>query len=260
MSVVYGESAPLLWRIEELKDNLVDKSVWIIGGDGWAYDIGFGGLDHVLSTGKNVNVLVLDTEVYSNTGGQKSKSTPRGATAKFATGGKHQAKKDLGRMLMTYGDIYVASVSYGANMQQLVKAMLEAESYNGPSIIIAYSPCIAHGIDMRYSAKESKLAVDSGYWPLYRFDPRLKTLGKEPIQIDHTTPKEEFSKFLGNEIRYTSLKDAHPEVALDLFAKAKKDAEFRRSELRPALKAASEKGITATLPVPAPVQKTDENK
>lgn len=164
----------MLEAIEANSDILVKKSVWIIGGDGWAYDIGFGGLDHVLASGEDVNVLVLDTEVYSNTGGQASKSTPTGAVAKFATGGKPTRKKDLGLMAMSYGYVYVATVAMGANRNQLLKAMIEAESYNGPSLIIAYAPCINHGIDMSQSVEESKRAVECGYWNLYRYDPRRK--------------------------------------------------------------------------------------
>jgi pyruvate-ferredoxin/flavodoxin oxidoreductase len=156
-----------------LADNLVKKSVWIIGGDGWAYDIGYGGLDHVLASGRNVNILVLDTEVYSNTGGQASKATPRAAVAKFAMGGKGLPKKDLGLIAMSYGYVYVARVAMGANDQQTLRALLEAESYDGPSIVIAYSPCIAHGYDMAKSLEQAKLAVQSGHWPMYRYDPRL---------------------------------------------------------------------------------------
>ncbi|MBN1274961.1 pyruvate:ferredoxin (flavodoxin) oxidoreductase [Candidatus Woesearchaeota archaeon] len=228
----YGESAQLLSKADELKDFLVDKSVWAIGGDGWAYDIGYGGLDHVMASGRNVNVLVLDTEVYSNTGGQCSKATPRGATAKFAVSGKKQSRKDLGRMLMTYGNVYVATVSLGANMNQVIKAMTEAESYDGPSIIIAYSPCIAHHIDMRHSNKEYKLAVESGYWPLYRYDPRLRSEGKNPFQLDSHEPKVPFTDYLNNEGRYKSLKIAFPEEAERLFKLAEQDAQWRLQELK----------------------------
>ena len=158
--------------LDRLADYLVKKSVWIVGGDGWAYDIGYGGLDHVLASGANVNVLVLDTEVYSNTGGQQSKSTPTGAAAKFAAAGKTGGKKDLGLMAMAYGHVYVAQVAFGAKDAQTLKAFLEAEAYPGPSLIIAYSHCIAHGYDMAFGLEHQKLAADSGYWPLYRFDPR----------------------------------------------------------------------------------------
>jgi pyruvate-ferredoxin/flavodoxin oxidoreductase len=211
---------PYLAKIDELKDFLVEKSVWCIGGDGWAYDIGYGGLDHVLAMNRNVNVLVLDTEVYSNTGGQASKSTPTGSVAKFASSGKKTAKKDLGRMAMSYGYVYVASVAMGANMIQCLKAFLEAEAYPGPSIIIAYSPCINHGIDMSKSQAEEKLAVDSGYWILYRFNPLLAKEGKNPLQLDSKEPKLEYEAFLKNEIRYKTLLQQFPDIAKDLFARA----------------------------------------
>ncbi|MDX9778252.1 MAG: pyruvate:ferredoxin (flavodoxin) oxidoreductase, partial [bacterium] len=182
---------PLIGKIMELKSYFVDKSVWAFGGDGWAYDIGFGGLDHVLASGKNVNILVLDTEVYSNTGGQASKSSPLGAVAKFAESGKKTIKKDLGRMLMTYGYVYVASVAMGANKNQLVKAMQEAEAFNGPSIVIAYSPCINHGINMSYSQIQEQKAVETGYWILYRYNPLLKNEGKNPFVLDSKEPSFE---------------------------------------------------------------------
>ena len=172
-----------------LADYLVKKSVWIVGGDGWAYDIGYGGLDHVLASGANVNVLVLDTEVYSNTGGQQSKATPTGAAAKFASAGKAGAKKDLGLMAMAYGHVYVAQVAFGAKDAQTLKAFLEAEAYPGPSLIIAYSHCIAHGYDMAHGLEHQKLAAESGYWPLYRFDPRRATRGGQPLVLDSAHPK-----------------------------------------------------------------------
>ena len=165
-------------------DSLVRKSVWIIGGDGWAYDIGYGGLDHVLASGRNVNVLVLDTEVYSNTGGQASKSTPRGAVAKFAAGGKPVGKKDLALMAMSYGSVYVAKVAMGASDMHTVKAFNEAEAYDGPSLIIAYSHCIAHGYDLSYGMEQQKAAVNSGYWPLFRYNPDLVAQNKNPFQLD----------------------------------------------------------------------------
>ena len=194
-----------------LADTLVKKSVWIVGGDGWAYDIGYGGLDHVLASGRNVNVLVLDTEVYSNTGGQSSKATPLGAVAKFAAGGKTTPKKDLGMLAMSYGSIYVAQVAMGANDAQTVKAFLEAEAYPGPSLIIAYSHCIAHGIDMTKGMHQQKLATDCGYWPLYRFNPLLKQEGKNPLQLDSGAPKIPFKDYALNETRYRVLGqlDAH---------------------------------------------------
>ena len=171
--ILDGLGTPEARRLASFADSLVKKSVWIVGGDGWAYDIGFGGLDHVLASSANVNVLVLDTEVYSNTGGQASKSTPRSAVAKFAAGGKHTAKKDLGLIAAGYGNVYVAQVALGADNPQTVKAFAEAEAYDGPSLIIAYSHCIAHGIEMSTAMAHQKEAADSGYWPLYRYDPRL---------------------------------------------------------------------------------------
>ena len=201
----------VLAKIKELQSYFVDKSVWSIGGDGWAYDIGFGGLDHVMAAGRNVNMLVLDTEVYSNTGGQASKATPLGAVARFAEAGKKTNKKDLGLMMMNYGYVYVASVAMGAGMNQLVKALREAEEYEGPSIIIAYSPCIAHGIDMTMSIKEEKKAVDAGYWILYRYNPKLKEEGKNPLILDSKEPKLGVKEFLQGEKRYSSLKLTFPE-------------------------------------------------
>ncbi|MBN1868746.1 pyruvate:ferredoxin (flavodoxin) oxidoreductase [Candidatus Sumerlaeota bacterium] len=194
-------------------DYLVKKSVWAVGGDGWAYDIGYGGLDHVLASGRNVNVLVLDTEVYSNTGGQASKATPLGAVAKFAASGKPQMKKDLGMISMTYGNIYVAAVSMGANPTQTVRAFMEAEAYEGPSIIIAYSACIAHGIDMERSLEEMKRAVVSGHFPLYRYNPDLKTKGENPLKLDSKAPTMKFSEFAMGENRFRTLKASKPEAA-----------------------------------------------
>ena len=224
----YGESKPLLEIIDQLKDYLIEKSLWIIGGDGWAYDIGFGGLDHVLAQGLNVNVLVLDNEQYANTGGQASKSTPRGATAKFAEAGKPLPKKNLGMMFMTYGNVYVAEVSMGANRLQLMKALREAESYDGPSIVIAYNGCIAHGFKMKTSQVENKLAVESGYLPLYRYDPRLAADGKDPMQLDSQNKhKTDFNSYILNESRYKKLQNVNPERAKELFALAEKDANTR---------------------------------
>ena len=206
--------------ILSMRDLLTKKSVWIFGGDGWAYDIGYGGVDHVMAMNKDVNILVMDTEVYSNTGGQSSKATPTGSVAKFAASGKKTKKKDLGRMLMTYGYVYVASVSMGANKNQCLKAFLEAESYPGPSIIIAYSPCINQGLKkgMGKSQQEEKLAVESGYWPLYRFDPRLADEGKNPFQLDMKEPTGDFQEFLMGEVRYASLHQSFPEEAKKLHA------------------------------------------
>jgi pyruvate-ferredoxin/flavodoxin oxidoreductase len=210
-----------------LAENLVKKSVWIIGGDGWAYDIGYGGLDHVMASGRNVNILVLDTEVYSNTGGQSSKSTPRAAVAKFAMGGKGMPKKDLGLIAMSYGYVYVAKVAMGANDQQTLKALLEAESYDGPSLVIAYSPCIAHGYDMARSLDQSKLAVQSGHWNMFRYDPRLALEGKNPLQIESKEPSIPFSQYAYNETRYKMLTQMNEERAEELMKEAQQDAKTR---------------------------------
>ncbi len=206
-----------------LADYLVKKSVWIMGGDGWAYDIGYGGLDHVLASGKNVNVLVLDTEVYSNTGGQASKSTPRGAVAKFAAAGKPLAKKDLGLMAMSYGNVYVAKVAMGSNDTHTLRAFLEAEAYDGPSLIIAYSHCIAHGINMETGMQNQKAAVDSGYWPLYRYNPDLAVGGKNPFLLDSKGLKIPLKDYVYMETRYKMLTKTHPDMAADLLIKAQKD-------------------------------------
>ncbi len=205
-----GVADPEARRLELLADYLVAKSVWIVGGDGWAYDIGYGGLDHVLSSGRNVNILVLDTEVYSNTGGQASKSTPIGASAKFAMAGKTQPKKDLGMIAMANHDVYVAKVALGAKDGQTVKAFLEAESFPGPSLIIAYSHCIAHGYDMAMGAEQQKLAVDSGYWPLFRYDPRRIARGELPMQMDSGAPKSALSAFMRNETRFRMVEQQDP--------------------------------------------------
>jgi len=214
-------------RLLSLADALVKKSVWIMGGDGWAYDIGFGGLDHVLASRLNVNVLVLDTEVYSNTGGQMSKATPRGAVAKFAAGGKPVVKKDLGRIAMTYGHVYVASVAMGARDEHTLRAFLEAESYEGPSLIIAYSHCIAHGINMSTAMQNQKTAVNSGQWLLYRFDPRRVAQGENPLQLDSRAPKQKVMDFLMMENRFKMLLKSDPERAKRLFQEAQADAERR---------------------------------
>jgi len=208
----------------DLANYLVRKSVWGLGGDGWAYDIGYGGLDHVLASGVDVNLLVLDTEVYSNTGGQMSKSTPRAAVAKFAAAGKSAPKKDLGILAMVYGSIYVAKVAMGANTNQTVKAFVEAEAYPGPSLIIAYAHCIAHGINMTLGYQEQKRAVACGHWPLYRFDPRLKEQGKNPLQLDSKAPTFNFAEYAYGENRYRTLKQSKPEVAAELIKLASKDA------------------------------------
>lgn len=205
-----------------LADSLVEKSVWIVGGDGWAYDIGYGGLDHVLASGQNVNILVLDTEVYSNTGGQASKATPLGAVAKFATGGKPNAKKDLGITAIRYGDVYIAQVAMGANDTHTIKAFLEAEAHRGPSLIIAYSQCIAHGIDMAKGMRQQKLAVESGYWPLYRYNPQLVDENKNPFQLDSSDPKISLQDYIYTEGRYRMLQQSEPAVAKFLLEQAQK--------------------------------------
>lgn len=217
-------------EIMNLSQYLVKKSVWVFGGDGWAYDIGFGGLDHVLASGEDINVLVMDTEVYSNTGGQASKSTPVGAVAKFAAAGKRIRKKDLGFIAMTYGYVYVAQVAMGANQSQYLKALKEAEAFPGPSLIIAYSPCINHGLKngMGRTQFEQKLAVEAGYWQLYRYNPLLEKEGKNPFQLDSKEPNwENFQKFLAGEVRYTSLQKAFPKAADELFLAAEDNAKWR---------------------------------
>jgi len=220
-----GNSKPTAKLLLSLADHFIKRSVWGFGGDGWAYDIGFGGLDHVLASGKNVNLLCLDTEVYSNTGGQMSKSTPVGAIAKFAYAGKDVVKKDLGAIAMSYGYVYVAKISLGADMNKVIRAFREAESYDGPSLIIAYSHCINHGIDMTKGLEQGKAAVTSGLWPLYRYDPRLKDQGKNPFQLDSKEATTAIEDFMYKEVRFKSLKAADPARADTLLAKAKKQAE-----------------------------------
>ncbi|MDP2208636.1 MAG: pyruvate:ferredoxin (flavodoxin) oxidoreductase [Bacteroidota bacterium] len=210
-----------------IADNLVNKSVWIVGGDGWAYDIGYGGLDHVIASGKNVNLLVLDTEVYSNTGGQMSKATPRAAVAKFAAGGKPLGKKDLGLIAMSYGNVYVAQIAFGSNDLQTVRAFLEAEAYDGPSIIIAYSHCIAHGINMRNALNNQKAAVNSGHWPLFRYNPALLKEGKNPLKIDSKAPTISFKDYAYMETRYKMLTKSKPEEAKRLIELGNEDAKAR---------------------------------
>ncbi|MEA4848069.1 MAG: pyruvate:ferredoxin (flavodoxin) oxidoreductase [Clostridiaceae bacterium] len=223
---VSGRAKAIAAEIEEKKDYLVKKSVWILGGDGWAYDIGYGGLDHVLASGENVNVLVFDTEVYSNTGGQSSKSTPVGAVAKFAASGKKVKKKDLGMIAATYGYVYVAQVGMGADKNQFMKAIQEAEKYEGPSLIICYAPCINHGLKegMGRTQANTAQAVEAGYWHLWRFNPELKKEGKNPFILDSKEPKASFKDFLMNQVRYSSLVGDFPKEAEELFAKAEKEA------------------------------------
>jgi len=221
-------------KILELKDYLIKKSVWAFGGDGWAYDIGYGGLDHVLASGENINVLVFDTEVYSNTGGQASKATPIGAVAKFAASGKKVKKKDLGLMAMSYGYVYVAQIAMGASQKQTIRTFIEAERYNGPSLIIAYCPCINHGIyaGMGCTQLREKQAVDAGYWHLYRYNSEMKKEGKNPFTLDSKEPTESFREFLMGEVRYASLTKTFPEIAKDLFGKAEEEAKAKYEKYR----------------------------
>jgi len=222
-----GIKSPEARTLAAVADMLVRKSVWGFGGDGWAYDIGYGGLDHVLASGANVNLLVMDTEVYSNTGGQMSKSTPIGAVAKFAFGGKAKPKKDLGMMAMAYGNVYVARLAFGANDMQTVKAFLEAEAYDGPSLLICYSHCIAHGYDLIHGLDQQKAAVASGYWPLYRYNPNLAKQGKNPLQLDSKAPTLGLEKYIYNETRYTMLVHSQPEAASQLLALAREEVAKR---------------------------------
>jgi pyruvate-ferredoxin/flavodoxin oxidoreductase len=214
-------------RLEGVADALVRTSVWIVGGDGWAYDIGFGGLDHVFASGRDVNILVLDTEVYSNTGGQASKATPRAAVAKFASGGKSTGKKDLGQLAMAYGNVYVAQVAMGANMTQTVKAFADAEAHKGVSLILAYSPCIAHGIEMATQMSHQKEAAESGYWPLYRYDPAFEAQGRPGLKLDSRTPSIRFKDFAEKEGRFAMLAQANPERSAELMMRAQQDIDDR---------------------------------
>ncbi len=235
LPILEKEKHEVAAHILDLKNYLIKKSVWIFGGDGWAYDIGYGGLDHVLASGEDVNILVMDTEVYSNTGGQASKATPVGAVAKFAAGGKRIRKKDLGAMAMTYGYVYVAQVGMGASQSQFLKAVKEAEAYPGPSMIIAYAPCINHGLraSMAQTQDETKRAVEAGYWSLYRFNPMLEKEGKNPFVLDSKEPDwSKFQEFLNGEVRYTSLKKAFPEVAGELFKAAEENARWRHNSYK----------------------------
>ncbi len=213
---------PHLAKVLELSSYIVEKSVWCFGGDGWAYDIGFGGVDHVMASNRNINIFVLDTEVYSNTGGQASKSTPLGSIARFAEAGKTTTKKDLGMMMMTYGYVYVACISMGANKVQAMNAITEAEAYPGPSIVIAYAPCINHGIDMAYTQKEEKRVVDAGYWLLYRYNPLNKLAGKNPLTLDSKEPSASLEEFLDSEKRYSSLKAINADKSKEYHAALQK--------------------------------------
>ena len=221
-----GLDDPQARDLLSLADKLVKKVVWIVGGDGWAYDIGFGGLDHVLASGRNVNILVMDTEVYSNTGGQASKATPLAAVAKFAAGGKPTGKKDLGLMAMTYGNVYVAHIAMGANDRQTLQAIQEAESYDGPSLVIAYSTCIAHGFDMTRSMAQQRDAVRSGFWPLWRYHPGSDP-HQHPFSLDSRAPTLPLREFVASEARFAMLMRSDPEAAERLIALAQADANER---------------------------------
>ncbi len=238
--ILEASTSIIATRLFHVADYLVTKSVWIFGGDGWAYDIGYGGLDHVLASGENVNVLVLDTEVYSNTGGQMSKSTPRAAVAQFAAGGKKMPKKDMGMIFSTYGNIYIARVSLGANPQQLVKAVNEAEAYNGPSLIIAYAHCINHGINMATAHEQQKKAVACGHWPLYRYNPQLEDEGKNPLIIDSKEPTIPFAEYAMGENRYRMLKMTNPKMADTLMKESQKDVDKAWKALKGRFKALEE--------------------
>jgi pyruvate-ferredoxin/flavodoxin oxidoreductase len=242
-----GNPATEAFTLSQIADSLVDKSVWILGGDGWAYDIGFGGLDHVIASGRNVNILVMDTEVYSNTGGQQSKATPLGAVAKFAMGGKALAKKDLGLIATTYGTVYVARVAFGARDAHTVTAFREAESYDGASLIIAYSPCVAHGYNLSQGLEQQKRAVASGYWPLFRFDPRRTAAGENPMRLDSPAPKSTLAEFTRNETRFQMLERINPErsaMLMQMAAQSVKD----RFRIYQQLAAASEPAADSSKP------------
>lgn len=229
------EGSDLAKEMLSLKQYFIKRSVWVFGGDGWAYDIGYGGLDHVLASGDDINVLVMDTEVYSNTGGQSSKATPTAAVAKFAASGKTIRKKDLGVMTMSYGYVYVAQVAMGSNQSQFLKALREAEAYPGPSLIIAYSPCINHGLraGMGKTQQEEKLAVEAGYWSMFRYNPLLEKEGKNPFTLDSKEPDwSKFQDFLAGEVRYTSLKKEFPDRAEELFKAAEENAKWRYNNYR----------------------------
>jgi pyruvate-ferredoxin/flavodoxin oxidoreductase len=225
-------SSPAAESLLQLAENLCKKSVWIMGGDGWAYDIGYGGLDHVLASGHNVNILVLDTEVYSNTGGQTSKATPRGAVAKFSAGGKPTGKKDLALLAMDYENVYVAHVAYGAKDIQTLRAFLEAEAHDGPSLIIAYSPCIAHGVDLSNNHRQQDLAVKSGHWPLFRFDPKRIENGENPLHLDSPEPSIPYKEFIQTETRFSMLWHSHPEEAEQFLQQAQEEVLHRYSYYR----------------------------
>ncbi|MCK5296704.1 MAG: pyruvate:ferredoxin (flavodoxin) oxidoreductase, partial [Alphaproteobacteria bacterium] len=225
LSNIKGNKATML---KEIADFLVHKSVWLVGGDGWAYDIGFGGIDHAFGLNRNVNILVMDTEVYSNTGGQQSKATPMCASAKFAAAGRELQKKDLGMIAMSYETVYVAKIALGAKDAQTIKAFREAEAYEGTSLIIAYSHCISHGIDMSKGLQHQKMAVESGHWPLYRYDPRLLAEGKAPLQLDSGDPKTALSEFMNTESRFKIVEKQDPKRFKSLLEKAEHENAIRR--------------------------------
>ena len=218
-------------HLNEVADYLIKKSVWIIGGDGWAYDIGFGGVDHAIASGRNVNILVVDTGVYSNTGGQQSKATPMGASAKFATAGKELPKKDLGMIAMSYGNVYVAQVAMGANDMQVIKAMNEAEAYDGPSIIIAYCPCINQGLNMAEGLSHQKNAVETGSWPIYRYNPDNTKEGKAPLMLDSKAPSKPLADFMASETRFQVVNKANPDRYNMLLNKAQENVNEKRALL-----------------------------
>lgn len=226
-TLLHKIKSPQATELLQIADMLSRKSVWIMGGDGWAYDIGYGGVDHVLATGYNVNILVLDTEVYSNTGGQTSKATPRGAVAKFSAGGKASGKKDLALLAMEYENVYVAHIAYGAKDIQTLRAFLEAEAHDGPSLIIAYSPCIAHGVDMVNNHRQQDMAVKSGHWPLFRFDPKRVKQGNNPLHLDSAAPSIPYRDFVNSEARFSMLWRSHPEDAEHLLTQAQREVEHR---------------------------------
>jgi pyruvate-ferredoxin/flavodoxin oxidoreductase len=255
-AVLEGNNSSDAKNLLAIADVLIRKSVWILGGDGWAYDIGFGGLDHVLGSGKNVNVLVLDTGVYSNTGGQASKSTPRGAVAKFAASGKANSRKDLAMEAVSYGSVYVAQVALGGNDSHVVKAFQEAEAHDGPSIIIAYSSCIAHGYDLVHGLEQQKLAVQSGYWPLMRYNPALREEGKNPFQLDSKAPSIRLKDYAYREARYTMLARSNPDLAAKLLTEAQDDVE-REWRVYSARAAMPGRGETPNI---APPEKPEENQ
>jgi pyruvate-ferredoxin/flavodoxin oxidoreductase len=238
-----GVDRPEAKRLDAVADYLVRKSVWIVGGDGWAYDIGYGGLDHVIAQNRDVNILVLDTEVYSNTGGQASKATPLGAAAKFATAGKPSGKKDLAMLAMSYGHPYVARVAMGAKDAQAVNALKEADSYQGTSLVIAYSHCIAHGYDMAAALGQQEKAVDSGYWPLFRFDPRRVSQGESPLKMDSPAPKIGLAEFIANENRFRQVQQSNPDNFAKFLEQAQKAATERYALYEQLAKAMSPKNL-----------------